>query len=134
MNEVEKLNLMKTSRKIGRKGNEGMGIGTLATIIVLILFLILMVFLFYGGGKGLIPRAFENIRAAIRGVPEVDTTQNQMDFHKNMDAQLSFFDGVSKAISTAAASKDQDFCFVELPAMDQSGFYDYNFNLYFDKS
>ncbi len=123
---------MKKLRKIGRKGEDSAGLGTLITIIILVGFLILMVFIFYG--NGLIPKAFDKIRTAIRGVPEVDATQNQMDFHKNMDAQMSFFDGVSKAISTAAASKDQDFCFVELPAMDQSGFYDYNFNLYFDKS
>jgi hypothetical protein len=117
-------------RQRNKKGEQS--ISTLGKIILVVIFLILMVVIFFG--NGLIPKAFDKIREKIRGVPEVDPTKNELDFHRNMDKQILFFTGVTRSLEKAAASKDQPFCFVELPAMDQTGFYDGNFNLYIDKT
>jgi hypothetical protein len=96
-------------------------VSDLAKWLLLLLFLIVLgIWL----ALRFIPGFGDPITKILSSGPEIDATQQTNNFFENQDNQISYFRGIDAALQKAAAFKDKGFCFVELPPMDQEGFYE----------
>jgi hypothetical protein len=102
-------------------------------VLAIALFVLLAVALF---GTGLLPKAFDKLKQVIKGVPEIDPQEKELNFFRNNDLQLEFLTNFDKALQTSLTSVvPKDACLTPLPNFD-AGFYidSGNYNLYLDQA
>lgn len=116
------------------KKRKGQIRSTIVKIALLLLFLVAVIMIFFG--DGLLKEGFDKVRALISGVPEIDPTQDQMDFFRRNDAQIKFLSSWNNAINNALAGQaSMGGCIMTLQSLEEDGFYKKgeNYNLYFDQ-
>ncbi|MGV8163007.1 MAG: hypothetical protein ACP5N2_06775 [Candidatus Nanoarchaeia archaeon] len=121
---------MQCKNKKNKKGIIKSSLVSLITMTALFLIIILVFF-----GDGLLNQAFEKLREKISDVPEIDPNKAELDFFRNQDNQLLYLKNFHASMQVAATSEPiNKACLLELPSLEQDGFYEDGYNMYIDQS